>query len=172
MQPQRENAGKSECTSLQHCINDIERQCTEQKQKLNRFRNTGKEYCCRNGQEHGLILALMSRLHLPVHPQSDAQQKTGCADHLADLETGRCDGCQKLIVGSHITCIPEVDQVRYPGKPQRILSVYVGACVRSGQNCIGAAEGRIVQRNRQHMMQAKRQQKPFQHSVDKRCQHR
>ena len=101
-----------------------------------------------------------------------AQKKTCSSDHLSYLKAGGGNGGQQLLVSGHISGVFQIHQVGGPSQPQGILSKYLGSGIGSGKDRVGASEGGVVHRNRQHVVQAKGQQQTLKGSVDKGRQNR
>ena len=159
-------------TALQDGVYNVQRHGAEHEHELQRLSHTGEEHSQRGGNEHGFVILALVGIHAAVHGQGDAQQQTGGADHLTNLEAGGSDGSQQIIIGGHVTCLLEVDQVVGPSQPQGVLTKHLTACVHAGGDGVGAAEGGIVHGDGQHMVQTKGQQQTFQRTIDERSQNR
>ena len=159
-------------TALQDGVYNVQRHGAEHEHELQRLGHTGEEHSQRGGNEHGFVILALVGIHAAVHGQCDAQQQAGRADHLTNLEAGRGHGSQQIVIGSHVACLLEVDEVVGPCQPQRVLTKHLTACVDAGGDGVGAAEGGIVHGDGQHMVQTKGQQQTFQRTIDERSQHR
>ena len=104
------------------------------------------------------------------HGQRNAQQQTGCADHLAHLKAGGGNGSQQVVVSGHVTGFLEVDEVVGPCQPQRVLTKHLAARIDTGGNGVGAAEGSVVHGDGQHVVQTEGQQQTLQRAIDERSQ--
>ena len=70
METQVDHTGHGKGTSLQHCVNHVERQCAEHKHKLQRFRYTGQEHGQNSRNKHGtVILTLVRHQHDGTWPE-------------------------------------------------------------------------------------------------------
>ena len=168
MQTQVHDTGHGEGTALEQGVDDVQGQSAEHEHELDGLGDTGQEHGQAGGDEHGAVALALVGIHQPVHGQGDAQQQTGGADHLADLEAGGGDGIQQQLVGGHVTGILEVDEVGDPCQPQGVLAIDHGASGGTGLDQILTAEGGVVHGDGQHVVQTEGQQQTLQSTVDER----
>ena len=165
-----DDACHGESTALQQCVHDVQRHGAEHEHEFQRLGDAGQEHGQCGGNEHGLIVCALVGIHTAVHGQCNAQQQTGSTDHLAYLEAGGGNGSQQVVVSSHVTGLLEVDEVVGPCQPQRVLTKHLTACIDTGGDGVGAAEGGVVHGDGQHVVQTEGQQQTLQRAIDKRSQ--
>ena len=113
--------------ALQDGVYNAQRHGAEHEHELQRLGHTGEEHSQRGGNEHGFVILALVGIHAAVHGQCNAQQQTGGADHLTNLEAGGSDGSQQVVIGSHVACLFKVDQVVGPSQPQGVLTKHLPA---------------------------------------------
>ena len=172
MQSQINYTGHSESTALNQSIDNVQRHSTEHEHELDRLGNTSQESCQSSRNEHGLVEVTLVSIYTTIHSISKTHQQTSCTNHLTNLEAGRSNSCQQLIVRSGIASLNEVNQVVNPSQPQWILTIYGSTSTQASLYHIGATQSSVVYRNSNHMMQTEWQQQTLQSTIDKWCQQR